>query len=395
MKNLIIIHLESLNNAFLYQNSEMFPNILKLKEKSLFFSNYYSTATSTIMTMADLMYENDSFSDKTTGLEELQLMCKQSLWIEGLGVKYSQKKAVIYPELDWKYDRINMKKIMGKTSKLIEKTNYADFKKEISNTIKEMDGDYTYIYDWSTLYIKDDCENKYSCWNEYYFKQYKRIDETVGYVFEQVKLYKKLKETMFLLFGDHGDDMYSYGKNKGFTHAIAPYPNIIRTPLMLYYDGIDAQINENLVCTFDVGKIVKSIYEKNDVKVNRQYVFSRNLFPLQKSKVLQKSYAVADGEYLLLISSKGLELYMCKFMSHSIFNLLNWFVLKRCGELEIKMVEKMHFKRMIYDQKEDIKQHFYKLRKLLYKELKKKADAGLLQKNIKWWFTRIHYNSAE
>ena len=243
--------------------------------------------------------------------------------------------------------------------------------------------------------MKQECENSYSCWNEYYLRQYERIDNTLGYVFEQLEKYKKLEETLILVFGDHGDDMYSYGKNGGFTHAIAPYPNIVKTPLMIYKKGIDAHVNNDLVCTFDVGNIVKSICENRTVKMDRQFAFMRNLFPLQKSEFLTKSYAVTDGEYLLLASSKGLEMYICRFMSQSIFNLLNWFILKRNGALKLKKMNGMHFMRMIQDQREDIEFHFYKLRRALYTQLKQKEDIGLLKENIKWWFTKIYYNSKE
>lgn len=391
----MIIHLESLNNAFLYQNSEMFPNIMKLKERSLYFSNFYSTATSTIMTVSDLMYGSDSFSDVSADLEHFRLSSQSFLWLEHMGRGFARKQVIMYPELDWKYDRINMKKIVGKTTTLIEKRRYANFKEEISDAVRTLDGDFLYIYDWSSLYMKEDCEDKYTSWSTYYLNQYKRIDDTLGYVWNELEKYKKLEQTVIIAYGDHGDDMYSYGKNKGFTHAIAPYPNIIRTPLMIYKHDLPAQVNTDLICTFDIGNIVKSICEEKELKINRQYVFSRNLFPLQKSEVLEKSYAVTDGKYLLLVSSRGLELYACRFMAHSNFNLLNWFTLKRDGIIQIKKIKGMHFKRMVNDQKEDIEQHFYKLRKLLYKELKKKVDAGLLQENVKRWFAKIYYNSAE
>lgn len=395
MKNLVVIHLESLNSAFLYQNSDVFPNIMKLKEKSMFFSNYYSTATSTIMTMTDLMYEDSKCSEKSTDLMHFEIASQSNAWIEELGMDFKEKQVYIYPFLDWKYDWMNIRKIMGKTAKVEQKKKYQAFQDSISEGIQNLNGGFMYIFDWSSVYMKGDCERKYNSWKEFYFMQYAQIDKTLGFVYEQLEKYDKLDETLILAFGDHGDDMYTYGKNKGFTHAIAPYPNIIKTPLMIYQHGKSAGINKELICTFDVGKILKNICAEKQMDIHREYVFSRNLFPLQKSPVLEKSYSVTDGEYLLLVSSKGLEMYICQFMSQSNFNLLNWFLLKRDGNIEIQQNESMHFKRMIYDQKEEIETSFYKLRKALYSEMKQMVNRGLLEDNIKWWFTKIYYNSKE
>lgn len=387
MKNIVMIHLESLHNAFLYQDSELFPNIMRLKEKSLFFSNHYSTATSTIMTISDLIYGSCRSSEKSQNLEHFVIDHQYTPW----NIQFS-KKVLIYPVLDWKFDFINIGKIMQKNVRIVQKKKYRDFQENIADTIREMENECIYIYDWSSLYMRHNCERNYRSWIEYYANQYQQIDVTVGFVLEQIEKYNKLDDTLIVVFGDHGDDMYSYGKNKGFTHAIAPYPNVIRTPLMLYHNKIKKQINRDLVCTLDIGLIIKNIFSGESPKFNRKYVFSRNLFPLQKEGVLKKSYSVTDGNYLLLVSSQGLELYICRFMSQSIFNLLNWCVLKRDGSLALQKNKSMHFQRMIQEQSEDMEEHFYRLRKYLYREIREIVGRGLLKDNVKRWFAKIHYN---
>ena len=57
-KNLILIHLESLNDAIYLNGAHLFPNINRIAQKSIRFRNYNATATSTVMVVADLMFGN-------------------------------------------------------------------------------------------------------------------------------------------------------------------------------------------------------------------------------------------------------------------------------------------------------------------------------------------------
>ena len=123
----------------------------------------------------------------------------------------------------------------------------------------------------------------------------------------------------------------------------------------------------------------------------RNYVFSRNLFPRQQS-VLEKGYSVTDGIYMLLITSKGLEMYICRFIQHSNFNILNWFKLDRNGRLIIKTCANMHFKRLIREQAADFEEAFYKMRVVLYRKLYVLIKKRLLDNRAKQWFYHIHYN---
>ena len=393
MKNIVVIHLESLNNAFLFQNSNIFPNIMKWKEKSIFFNNYYSTATSTIMTISDFMYGNSQCHEKSTSLVDFKLDLNYETWDEGLREELNSKKIIIYPVLDWKYDAVNIKKIMKvSVNQINEYQKYQKFQEAISNSIRIMDGELLYIYDWSSLRMKQNCEVSYNNWNEYYFNQYRQIDTTLGFIFEELQANNKLKDTIVVAYGDHGDDIYSYGKNNGFTHAIAPYPNIVKVPLMIYSEKLCTRELNNLICTYDIGNVLKSLYTNQDVIINRKYVFSRNLFPLQKSDILEKSYAVTNGVYLLLISSKGLKMYMCNFMGQNIFNILNWYELKKGKNLVLKKNSNMHFQRLIADQKEDIENNFYLLRNFLCKEIRQMKDNEVLKEKTKSWFFKIDYD---
>lgn len=56
MRNLLLVHLESLNHMTYQMNQGMFSTLRKWEEKSLVFPRYFSTATSTFMVISDMAY---------------------------------------------------------------------------------------------------------------------------------------------------------------------------------------------------------------------------------------------------------------------------------------------------------------------------------------------------
>lgn len=52
----MLVHLESLNSIIYRLNKEAFPQLRGWEERSLSFSGYFSTATSTLMVVSDLVY---------------------------------------------------------------------------------------------------------------------------------------------------------------------------------------------------------------------------------------------------------------------------------------------------------------------------------------------------
>jgi membrane-anchored protein YejM (alkaline phosphatase superfamily) len=392
MKNIVLIHLESLNDAFYLLDNKLFPNLKKLEEKSAFFSNYWSTATSTIMSACDLMYGNGECSEMSVNLEKFNINENYKSWIHSPEYKFKNINVIIYPKFDWVYDKINFRKIFGNDSEIYYENKYEKFCNNISEKLKQMDGDFLYVYDWESVNMKNQSEIRNDSWKQYHIEQFKHIDNTVGFIIDEINRLNKAKDTLIIAFGDHGDEVYTYGKNNGFTHAIPPYPDIIRTPVFIFKYGMTQQNVSQLVCNYDISRIVDALWSEKKVCIDRDYIFSRNLFPLQNSESLNKGYSVVDGDYLLLITSKGYELYNCCFLSMEKFNLLNWYKLKKDGRLQIKKIERMHFERLIYDQTEEIEEAFYKLRKILYYEIVILVDKNLLNKEIKKWFYKINYN---
>ena len=70
MKNLLIIHLESLNNYNFLLNKYLFPFLNEIETQSVSFKKYFSTATSTLMTIGDLLYGGMDQYETSSSLDD-------------------------------------------------------------------------------------------------------------------------------------------------------------------------------------------------------------------------------------------------------------------------------------------------------------------------------------
>lgn len=75
MRNLLLVHLESLNYIVYQANKTIFPTLRYWEQRSLSFCNYFSTATSTMMVLSDLAYggilQNEPCESLTDGLKNI------------------------------------------------------------------------------------------------------------------------------------------------------------------------------------------------------------------------------------------------------------------------------------------------------------------------------------
>ena len=56
MKNLVVIHMESVSSLIFHMNSQFFPYTRKFQKRCLNYNHYYATATSTAMVLNDITY---------------------------------------------------------------------------------------------------------------------------------------------------------------------------------------------------------------------------------------------------------------------------------------------------------------------------------------------------
>ena len=115
-----------------------------------------------------------------------------------------------------------------------------------------------------------------------------------------------------------------------------------------------------------------------DVCKMNGYAFSRNMFmkQLEESKPYRKAYCITDGEYLLMQTNKGYELYMNIFDIGNNFDLLNFYSINSNGillyDLHGKTPISSHFKYAMNEcKKYEIEKKFRKLKQQLIIEVDK------------------------
>lgn len=336
IKNLVIIHLESLSNFIFNMNRDCFPNLNQWAEKMEYFPNYYSTATSTQMVISDLfmgnmdVFESASYLENIYEVKHSETPILMELRNKGYVTKYydfgdGKNELKVFERFHNNIDS-GGDYFFGHKRELFS-CDVKSFLKENQNRKFAL-----YIKDISShLSSKTDDYDKSAISPKNWFKErYKSIDKTVGMVFDVLLDNNLLDNTIVLLYGDHGDEPYSHSFHQGYFHAIEPFNDMINCPLFIFDVGKETIINKHIVSTVDIKDIIKMRLSGKRESYTRRYSFSRNLLAAQtrKADVFNKAYSVTDGEYSLMITQDGLSLFMNCIDPLNLNNLLDFFEIK-------------------------------------------------------------------
>lgn len=392
-KNIVLFHLESINTLTYQMQPWLFPNLHGMDNSSVYFNNFYSTATSTLMVITDLFYGSMYRAEESSNLKEGYKKKKEyvSLFDELKQNNY-ETQAILWPKILEK-DKIVKEEMLGIDIPVYSASSHSDFVKKIE-TILEHEGPFAlFTGDFvpHTSYLKYGRMINKDTYHQWLDSR-RFLDECCGEIIRILNEKNKLQDTLVIFYGDHGDDFWGHRMHNGYTHAIEPYTNIIHTPLIMWipeYKG--GKVNDRLFSTMDLKGLILSIVKnsKTDFNnlMNRQYVFSRNLFANQKSNYmsLSKGYSVTDGDYLLLVTARGLELYNNKMDPCNTCNLLEFFSITRSGDikfhkrlLKVKSGHFFHFFKPL--EIEHLIETYTKLKKILSKEVNQIYERGNVPK---------------
>lgn len=395
-KNIIFVHLESINNLTFKMHPQLFPNLYKIIDKGAYFQNYFSSATSTLMVVTDLMYgnmyRNESSINMKDGYKETHKMTSLFDYLKDI---YGYHTGMISWPAVCEQEKFVSRKIIGENSEHISLNNYQQFKDAIKQFMGASEPFALFIADFATHieYQKHTKRRNASTivrWKD----TRKEADKLCGEIMELLENKKKLNNTIIVFYGDHGDDFWGHRLNNGYTHATEPYANIISTPLIMYipeYKGM--HIRSELVSTIDIKDIVLSaLNEHTDDFLNvrnRKYIFSRNRYAGQKAKHLtfEKGFSVANKEYLLMVSYRGMEFYNIILDPQNTWNILEFFEMDKNGNivfnLKFKNLKSTHF--LSYFRKveiNDIIEQYQILRNALMKEVYKIYNKARLKEDL-------------
>ncbi len=407
--NLALIHLESLNNLIYRLHPEWFPTIREIEKEGVFFSNYYSTATSTIMVLSDLFYGTTDILEEQYNLTDV----KQAVKIKNAIKDMELKKVSLFDSLQaqeykiknyllWgHYDVAYLSRLLAHDCEFVNTNNHETLRKEVEKF---------FAVDRPFALFLDDCSSAMDFLGDNrHLKKgldlkaqgFIEIDTTIKIIVEVLKACKKYENTVFVLYGDHGDDFWEHGLSDGYSHALPPYQHMIHVPLIISGVKKNQPVLDYLIGTSDLKQLIHKLLEHPTDEIDAickpsDVVFSRNLFANQELRTdsFNKSYSVTDGKYLLLVSHYGLELYLNCFDVNSFCNILNFFILTDdrisfCKQL--RFTKSSHFNSFWTEpQIAEVQEVFQKLVRLLQDEVKRKYEK-IERDYQEMKFHKIHY----
>ncbi len=386
-ENVVFIHMESVNeDVFLKECVDgAFEEIKWLAEEGVYFSNCFSNSTSTVMSVSDFILGNIFACEEAVDLDKFTTNKKESIprVMKNHGCN---SKMYIYPCFQpGDTTQECFEEIFDGSVDIEQCNSYELFCGGIGGTINSDTPFFLYVYDWSSINFNQFIIDKGLSWENLCRKRFIQLSQTIRHVIFELEKSKKINNTLIVLWGDHGDDLYSSRFNHGFTHAIEPGYSTVKIPLIVW--GADLQTCK-YTKLFDLSSAERYIEDClfnstcNPDYYSVNYSISKNLFAKQKANRLGKGYSITDGEYMLCVSKKGLRLFYLRYACYRDFNLLNLFRLNNNRLKYIdsgKCISNSHYVSMIGRNVDEITERFNDLRDCLANYLLKlKDEFGLI-----------------
>lgn len=408
MRNLILIHLESLNEMNYRLNRHIFPRLTGWEKRSLCFRNYFSTATSTWMVIADMMYGGMLQYEGNGSLGDVpqKYHYGESL-LDSLKGRGYVTRTLVYENGGGDFEKGNERHLVGFQNKMELVRGYQYYMGEIARTVNK-GGPFALLL--CNFFSNVAFNRSLPCFKsksglDRVEAGYGFIDTWAGQIMELLEREGVLENTTVIFYGDHGDDYYEHGRHSGLTHAVEPYANLIRTPLWIYDGRISGQETyDGLVNTTDIRAMAESLLRMPEgcgkwrsAMPGRKYSLARNSYAGQpvRSGSFNKGYSLTDGRFLFLVSNHGMEMYDIRIDMQCQNNLLDFFVL-RDGILyrdEESPRLAYHFTGLMdMGSLRQIRQNFYYFRKRTYLEAGELfCHAGCGEDMGQLNFGEIHY----
>ena len=391
-KNLLLVHLESLNYNNFRLNQQLFPFLTNFEKQCIFFSNYYSTATSTLMVIGDLLYGGmDQFETSVT-LDSVpgKYVYKSSLFDDLREGGYNTG-IFVYPDGNNR-ESAEEKHLAGFRNSMILKRDYDDYLKSSAQIMDDQPFALmgcNYISNSSFNRYADSrlCSNSFDRWREGYLALDRQCSDLIKLLSDR----DILDSTIIVFYGDHGDDYFTHGFKHGMTHAIEPNALLIHTPLFIFDPGVDEEclVQNKLIETTDLRDILYGAIKGEDwlaewKMIEKKFTYSRSAYAAQPTgnRHYFKGYSVTNGEFLLYVTELGMEMYHIKMDSDCHNNLLKRFDYKEgilyddFKDREYKEYSEWRWGIFGKESRDYIKQSFYKLKNELYKRTLRTYVAG-------------------
>jgi len=335
-RNLIFIHLESLNQA-IFSHRHWFPCLNSIVPHSLRLNNFISSATSSFMAVSDLLHGDDNVLEHNVTFEVgLSTRRKNPSLYDQLSNAGYRTAGVGFPKNWASFDSIWSEK---------DRFNWFETPTEMLQKSESLIANHSqpfalYVWNLSSHLCYQDSykasgDNTFNRWQ----RGYESMDNTVGDIIRLLMKHKQMEKTTIVIFGDHGDDFWNHGIYGGFAHGIEPYTSLVHTPAFIYDSRYKGRDINNLVSMIDLRKTALELLGLKDeshshtknysaLNTSREYAYSRNLFAAQEDKTsgnpLRKGYAITSELFHLVYVNDEYKMYAWQADGANQFNLLEY-----------------------------------------------------------------------
>lgn len=407
-KNLIVFHMESISNEIFGNHRYEFRSIEKLMNQSLNFGKFYSSATSSAMSISDFIHGNDFEMDRFTNFHAMKvdgrygkglykILEEQGYITLGIGYNYFPKTEEVNSHGIWD----------SKCGPYRWIDDFETFMEQLIEFIGEYREKPFAIHVWNLMpHVGQKCQDTEEAMNFYdrINMAYESLNMTIETIYDILKQYDLVEKTVIAGYGDHGDDKWTRSMNAGFTHTIEPYHNIINTPAFIYDSRLEPLYSDEPVSLVDMKRTLlyltgNEIAQEfaasgiNIFKENHDYVFSKRLFANQQyyegiqaysmmklhdfcnQEYRNPAYAIIGRKYTLLVSNNGCEMFMNQLDSLSYNNILNFYQMDEDGNLvdfDNQGAWRGHFRTIMMrdEQVYDVVSAFYEMSEQLRKRIR-------------------------
>lgn len=347
--NLLILHLESITRHSLAAFEASFPNLRRLMRDALVFDNFFSSATSTLMAITYLFHGNDFEFDTSAEFD---------------GIRPTRNTRNLFSTLkDRGYDTHFICLNGFHTGGAMRFTAWPDDLPPVWTTndfptlfqrFDELTDTAPFaIYAWD-LVTHIEHSLALAPFSSSFTDQVRRAcgvaDDAIGEMMAILERKGLLDKTTIVIFGDHGDDYWTHGFKGGMVHATEPYTQITWTPLAIRDPALSPGTSTNLAGTIDIAPTCLALLGIDEpggfrhgglnlLTQRQEIVFSQNFTanqPDNQKLGVTKAFAATDDTYVLLASSRGLEMYAYRLDLGNHCNLLQFFDLGPEGELALQ-----------------------------------------------------------
>lgn len=348
MKNLVVLHLESISRQRLETFASVFPNTLRLMREGVVFDNFFSSATSTGMALAYFFHANDFELDASTRFVDAKPARNNPHLFEVLQACGYHSSLIC---LNGFPQRPIVSPAWGHSLPPIRETN--DFPRLFGEFDALTDTKPFAIYVWD-LITHIEHSLALAAMSTGLVDQLRRAcsvaDDAVGRITHILERKGLLDDTTIVLYGDHGDDFWSHGFKGGMVHGTEPYTDIIATPFAIRDPALAPAVHTGLASTIDIAPTCLALlgveaampFAHSGVDLFAgapERVYAQNYTANQPDNVdcgIAKAFSVSDDTWTLVASSHGVEFFAHPIDPGNHCNLLHLFTLDGAGQLTLQ-----------------------------------------------------------